>query len=96
MGLDTRNTRNRYGGEVIGAGGYGCVFKPALQCRNQKKRTTGISKLSSNHDSNKEWDEFQFIKNYLEKIPNYEKYFLISGWSHCEPAKLTKKDKIKL
>lgn len=88
--------RNKYGGEVIGAGGYGCVFKPALKCENQKKRTNGISKMSVNNESEKEWNELNRVKKYIEKIPDYKKYFLVSGLNRCRPAKLTKKDKENL
>lgn len=88
--------RNKYGGEVIGAGGYGCVFKPALKCVNQKKRTNGISKMSVNNESEKEWNELNRVKKYIEKIPDYKKYFLVSGLNRCRPAKLTKKDKENL
>ena len=89
-------TRNKYGGEVIGAGGYGCVFNPALRCNNSKKRTSGISKLSSVFDSNKEWNEIQRVKRYLEKIPNYKNYFLLSDQNKCTPSALTEKDKNNL
>ena len=89
-------TRNKYGGEVIGAGGYGCVFNPALRCNNSKKRTSGISKLSRVFDSNKEWNEIQRVKRYLEKIPNYKNYFLLSDQNKCTPSALTEKDKNNL
>ena len=91
-----KTRRNKYGGEVIGAGGYGCVFKPALKCVNQKKRTKGISKMSTNYESEKEWNELNRVKKYIEKIPDYKKYFLVSGWNRCRPDKLTKKDKTNL
>ena len=42
-----RNNHNPFlGGEAIASGGYGCVFKPALRCKNSNHRPSGkISKL---------------------------------------------------
>ena len=31
----TRTKRTRVGGEAIAAGGFGCVFKPALKCKGK-------------------------------------------------------------
>ena len=28
---------SRKGGKPINSGGYGCIFKPALKCKNSKK-----------------------------------------------------------
>ena len=90
------NNRKKFGGEVIGAGGFGCVFKPALKCNNSKKRTNGVSKLTSNKISDSEWNEIQEIKRYIEKIPNYENFFLINNLNKCKPSKLSDNDKKNL
>lgn len=87
----TRKTKK--GGEVIDIGAYGCVFYPALKCKNKKTRTNGISKLSLKQDSIKEWNIYKKIVNLLKVIPNYKKYFLLDNFSVCEPDLLTKKDK---
>jgi len=84
---------NYRGGEVIDAGGYGCVFNPALRCNNSKNRTKGISKLLSKHAAEKEWDMLSHIRKYIEKIPNYQKYFLLYNLEKCSPAELTITDK---
>ena len=89
-----RKTRKKNGGKVIDSGGFGCVFKPALKCKTAKHRTPGISKLGTSSDVNAEWDQFTKIKKLLKKIPNYTDYFLISDITTCNPAKLTKQDKI--
>ena len=34
-----------YGGAMIDSGGFGCIYKPALRCKNNNKRYDGISKL---------------------------------------------------
>ena len=35
------------GGEVIGSGGYGCVFRPSLKCKSntKSKRETNNKKM---------------------------------------------------
>ena len=33
------------GGKMIDSGGYGCVFYPALLCKNKTTRRNGVSKL---------------------------------------------------
>ena len=69
--------RDKIGGQVIGAGGYGCVFKPALKCEGSNNRTTGISKMLSNKDADIEWKEISNVKNIILKIPNNDRYFLL-------------------
>ena len=78
--------------KIIGAGGFGCVFKPALKCKNSKKRTNGISKLSLISDSNIEWAKLELVRKYLKKIPNYQNYFLLYNLEKCLPSKLDSKD----
>ena len=34
------NKKSRKGGNVIGSGGFGCVFRPALKCSKKKQRKT--------------------------------------------------------
>ena len=94
--MGNQRTRKLLGGKVIGAGGFGCIFDPALRCKKSKKRTKGISKLSQINNSNKEWSQLMLIKKYIKKIPNYKKYFLLDNLSKCSPARLTKGDKINL
>ena len=86
-------TKKRKGGKVIDSGGFGCVFNPALKCKNNKTRSKGISKLSFTNESNIEWNTLNTIKKYLSKIPNYSKYFLISDITTCIPDKLSTSDK---
>lgn len=85
--------RNKYGGQVIGAGGYGCVFKPALKCQESNIRTTGISKMLSNKDANVEWKEISNVKKIILKIQDNHKYFLLGDMNICKPNILTEDDK---
>jgi hypothetical protein len=82
------------GGKVIASGGFGCVFSPALKCKGAKIRRgkNRISKLLTKKHALEEYNEIQIIKKKLDKIPNYENYFLIDDFDICKPAKLNKSD----
>ena len=84
--------RNKTGGKPVAAGGYGCLFKPALRCKGKKRKTINVSKLLLKESGEK---EFSIIKSFYDKvknIPNYQNYFAIKDIELCEPDKLTKKD----
>jgi len=87
-----RRGRSSLGGEAIAAGGYGCVFKPALKCRLGSKRTTGISKLMYARYAMEEMEEVARLRPIILTIPNYEKYFIIHDIDICDPAPLTASD----
>ena len=91
-GLKTR-TRRKRGGKVIGSGGYGCVFRPALRCNGTRKRVSKtISKLMLNKYVKREYMEITKFLPILQKIPNYKNYFIIEGANICQPAPLTRSD----
>jgi hypothetical protein len=91
----TKKYKNiQYGSGAIAAGGYGCVFRPALKCKNKTQRYKGISKLMINSYANKEYNEIVKLKKTLTKIPNNSKYFIISDIEICKPDNLTKSDLI--
>lgn len=85
---------NQKGGEVIASGGFGCIFKPELQCSNNDptRETNRISKLMINKNAIEEFNLIQNFKNILNTIPNYENYFLLDNFTLCKPNKLTKND----
>ena len=81
------------GGKVIASGGFGCVFSPALKCQGSKSRGKNrISKLLTKKHALEEYNEIQIFKKKLDKIPNYQNYFLINDFNICKPAKLNKSD----
>jgi len=81
------------GGKVIASGGFGCVFDPALKCRDAKKREPNkISKIMTERHAIQEYEEINKIKDELNTIENYEDYFLIYDTTLCRPAKLTNSD----
>jgi serine/threonine protein kinase len=81
------------GGKVIASGGFGCVFSPALKCEGSKSRGKNrISKLLTKKHALDEYNEIKLFKKKLDKIPNYQNYFLIDDFNICKPAKLDKSD----
>jgi len=92
-----KNNKMIKGGDILASGGYGCVFKPALKCRNSNtnpnERKPGyISKLMTEKHAKSEFNEIETFKKVLEKIPNYNDYFLVSGFSLCEQPILEEED----
>ena len=92
----TRKHKNISGGKVIGSGGYGCIFRPALKCKNESslsnKSSKQITKLMTIKHANYEYEEITQFIPFLQKIPNYKNYFIIDDITLCEPTKLTESD----
>lgn len=96
------NTNNREtiiqsqdGGKPLASGGFGCVFKPALKCKDknkERKLTNQVSKLMLKKYAKKEYNDVVKFIPYLKKIPNYDKYFLIKDFSICQPDTLNEED----
>ena len=80
------------GGKVIGAGGFGCVFYPALKCKENNNKFNGISKLSLKNKIYEEDKINKIIRPIIKKIPNFSNYFLVNDIFTCNPKPLTKKD----
>jgi len=86
---------NKIGGNVLASGGFGCVFMPALKCKEKSKNkntSTKLSKLMIDKYATQEYDKISFIREKLKDIPNYKDYFLLDDFSICNPAKLNKSD----
>jgi hypothetical protein len=51
------------GGKVIGAGTYGCVHKPQMECREDELKPSpdAVSKLMSNDEAEEELNEFRAV-----------------------------------
>ena len=89
------------GGKARTSGGFGCLFKPALKCKNtlnyDKIKGNGkseklVTKLMTTDHARDEYKQITEFKDILINIPNYQNYFLVNGFSICEPAELTKED----
>jgi serine/threonine protein kinase len=88
-----KNTNIKNGGKILGTGGFGCIFSPALRCNDTKKRRKNtVSKLMLTKYAKEENSILLKLNNTLKIIPNYENYFLINDFSICKPSKLTKTD----
>jgi hypothetical protein len=86
------------GGKPVFSGAQGCVFIPALKCKNQhssaKRSDNTISKLGYKEGSDFEMREYEKITPFITKIKNHEKYFSIRVNS-CEPDALTPDDLVQ-
>jgi len=84
------------GGKAIASGGFGCLFDPPLKCKNENNSIPNsvkyVSKLMTQKNATAEYDEIEKIKYILEKIPNYQNFFLVNGFTICNPMPLTKTD----
>ena len=81
-----------HGGKVIGSGGFGCVFRPALQCqKHQQPGRNIVSKMLIQKDAFKEMQEVKSFRKTLQEIPNYQNYFIFPEDS-CVPKHLSKSD----
>jgi hypothetical protein len=91
--IKNKYNTTRKGGKAIGSGGYGCVFFPALKCKNNKNRKINyISKLLLNKYAENEYEEINNLKSIVKNIPNYQKYFLVDNITICKPNNLSNKD----
>ena len=80
--------RRRNGGEVIGAGGYGCVLSPPLRCEGEPSRpdaATTVSKLMETDDALQELEEINEVIERIKEIPDYKEYTLLDGVRSCKP-----------
>jgi serine/threonine protein kinase len=87
------NTQALYGGNVIGSGGFGCVFAPPLRCASSSGASTPrpntISKLMIRKNALEEYGIIKDIRRQIVKIPNHERYFLLDNINMCRPAQLS-------
>lgn len=83
------------GGVPIYPGGFSCVFKPQLRCKNKTikiQKKEGISKLLFKKYAEIEMENIQRFYNATKKIPRSHKYFLFTRSKLCSPAKISKRD----
>lgn len=89
---ENETENNLVGGEAIAAGGFGCVFRPALKCQGASNRTLGVSKLLIKRYADSEYNEIRQILPIIERIPNNEDYFIAKGITMCSPDRLEPND----
>lgn len=91
----TTNEKKFCGGYVEASGGFGCLFNPAIKCRNVNKtqyKRGYVTKLMTKKNALNEYEQIQLFKGILKNIPNFQKYFLVDHFTVCQPDKLTNKD----
>jgi serine/threonine protein kinase len=87
------------GGAAFAKGGFGCVFKPALNCKKSELngKPNYVSKLIDSKHAKREYMYIYNIKKKLQHLPqNIKKYFLLDNVSVCEPGPLSESDKVKI
>lgn len=93
----------KIGGKIIDSGGYGCVFRPSLNCKNNqnnktrktkllKKSNDTISKLMTIKHAEEEYEHIKYVKQQLSVIKNYEEYFNLSPIELCKPTRFDSED----
>ena len=77
------------GGGVIGVGGHGCVFSPALKCAGSNTRKNGyVSKVASEQNIDEEWDN-----TYIARAINRDSKYFIYPVERCDKAPLNASNK---
>lgn len=78
-------------GKAIAAGGFGCVFKPAIACANpviaKQMKKSGYEYITKVMDASYAEDEMKEVNTVLpivSKIPNNKRYFLVDGIFECK------------
>lgn len=73
--------------KLIGSGGFGCVYQPAIKCKNTEKTKKNVSKLMLIDDALDEYYKNELIKGELKKIKKYNQYFIFVAIL-CDSKKL--------
>jgi serine/threonine protein kinase len=83
------------GGKLFDEGMYGCIFTPALSCKDKSKNPSIsgteeneiiLSKLILKSGADYEWN----IMKKIKKIPLWKNYFVASEYSPCIPDSIQK------
>lgn len=98
----SKNQSQDEAGRAIAAGGFGCVFKPAINCGNrviakkmQKNGFEYITKVMIARYAREEMLEVKKILPIVKKIPHEKRYFLLDGIFECKNfGPLSAEDKI--
>ena len=57
-----------HGGAILGAGSFGCVFRPAINCKQGKKNNKKVSKIFFGTDSEIDCDNEFELSKFIKKI----------------------------
>ena len=79
--------KSQLGGELLGQGSFGCVFKPALLCKSEKDtKSNNVSKVYFNKSGKKEIKKEYDSNKLIKKIKNYNIWAEI-WFKKCTPPK---------
>ena len=97
MTTNENETENKLcGGYVEASGGFGCLFNPAIKCRNTTNKDEYkrgyVTKLMTKKNALDEYKQIELFRAILKNIPNFQKYFLVDKFTICEPDEVTNKD----
>lgn len=78
---------SQVGGELIGQGSFGCVFKPSIKCTTDKRvNNKNVSKIYFNKSAKKELKKEYDSNKLIKKIHNYDIWAEI-WFKKCTPPK---------
>lgn len=82
------------GGDAIGAGGFGCVFRPPLRCARaaESPGPNYVTKLMKKDHANDEMNILKHVQPRIRAVPNYKQYFLVEFQTCSKVAPLTPSD----
>jgi serine/threonine protein kinase len=80
---------NQDGGEVIGEGSYGCVFKPSFECTNSSANDLKVSKIIENESLEEEYTNI--VGFNLKEIDPEKELFIYPDEPLCELSDLNLK-----
>jgi hypothetical protein len=67
---------NVIGGDIFGSGGFGCLIRPALQCKNAAAPNNNtVSKLMTKKHTDSEFNEYKSISAIYVKFPIIKNIF---------------------
>jgi hypothetical protein len=96
--IDGNILNTLHGGKLIDQGGFGCVFKPSLDCGKAIEKNTSkfndsnnISKLLIKNNALIEYNLISKLKKKIDKIPNHNNYFILD-LKICTPGFLSHSD----
>jgi serine/threonine protein kinase len=73
--------------KLIGSGGFGCVYRPAIKCKNGENTKNTVSKLMLQNEALDEYYKNELIKGELKNIKKYHQYFIFVAIL-CDSKKL--------
>lgn len=87
----SKKVNSQMGGKAIGAGTFGCVFRPALRCRgvnhSNKNNRNYVSKLMLKPAAAKEMEIVKYFSGFIKRLDEETQqiHFVLNKTFQCEP-----------